>query len=64
MNDSPTLFAPRRTGERPSLNQKMRSAAATHPLCRRVAQIAAASGIVLATLAVAAPSWAGPMSGC
>jgi|GEM_PF-5860730 hypothetical protein len=31
---------------------------------RAVHRILAAAGIVLASLAVAAPSWAGPMMGC
>ena len=52
------------SAELPSDRPKLRSRARNHAVGRRVAQFAAAGGIVIATIAVAAPSWAGPLSGC
>ena len=34
------------------------------PVRRTVSRVVAACGITLASLAVTAPSWAGPLSGC
>ena len=33
-------------------------------LRRSVSRMAVAGGVVISTLALAAPSWAGPMTGC
>ena len=50
-----TRSAPSSDFHQPSTHSRLR---------RRAGQTAAAAGILVSTLAVAGPSWAGPMSGC
>lgn len=58
------VAAPACLSARPQRSRGFRRQAPHASLHRRATQAVAAGGILLSTLAVAAPSWAGPMSGC
>jgi hypothetical protein len=50
--------------EAQSTEQITRTAVRRFRIRRNVARVVAASGLVVGVLAVAAPSWAGPLTGC
>jgi len=62
MSEVGVLFAPESTEEQSPQGSLRVSRRAE--MRRRTTRFAAAGGIVLAMIALAAPAWAGPMSGC